>query len=126
MGIRLISSGGFDKTQSFFERMLNQEEFKRLDVCGQEGVSALSSATPVRTGLTANSWDYKIESSGDRKEIIWMNSNANKNVNIAVILQYGHGTGTGGYVPPIDYINPAMTPVMKKAGDDVWLEVTRK
>ena len=126
MGIRLISSGGFEKTKNFFERMLNREEFKNLDSCGREGVSALSSATPIRTGLTASSWDYKIESSGDKKEVVWMNSHTNKNVNIAVILQYGHGTRNGGYVPPRDYINPAMAPIMKKAGDDVWLEVTRK
>lgn len=126
MGIRLISSGGFEKTKNFFERMLNHEYLNKLDVYGQEGVSALAAHTPVRTGLTSSSWDYYISGSGRGKEVIWTNSNVNKGVNIAVILQYGHGTRNGGYVPPRDFINPAMSPILKRAGDDVWMEVTRK
>lgn len=126
MGIRLISSGGFEKTKNFFERMLNHEHLNKLDVYGHEGVSALASHTPIQTGLTSSSWDYYIHAADRGKEIIWTNSNVNKGVNIAVILQYGHGTRNGGYVPPRDFINPAMAPIMKRAGDDVWMEVTRK
>ena len=33
--------------------------------------------------------------------------------------QYGHGTRNGGYVPPRDYINPAMAPVFNRIAADV-------
>ena len=48
----------------------------------------------------------------------------NKGVNIALILQTGHGTGSGGYVQGIDYINPAMKPILQKIADEAWKEVT--
>lgn len=128
MGIGFVISGGFDKTKKFFERMLNQEEFKDLDSYGRAGVSALAAATPKRTGRTANSWDYRVSRSDEsgKVSIEWSNSNTNKGVNIAILNQYGHGTRNGGYVPPRDYINPAMAPVMKQAGDGVWTEVTSR
>lgn len=93
---------------------------------GRIGVEALSSATPVDTGKTANSWHYRIEEEGRHKvSIIWTNSNTNKGVNIALILQYGHGTRQGGYVKGIDYINPAMKPVFDAISNKAWEEVSR-
>lgn len=94
-----------------------------LERYGQEGVSALSSATPTDTGTTANSWSYEVSSNGDTHTIYWSNSNTNKGVNIAVILQYGHGTGTGGYVAGRDYINPAMRPIFDRIAEEAWKEV---
>lgn len=94
-----------------------------LERYAQEGVSALSSATPVDSGATANAWSYEIESKGDTHTIYWTNGNINKGVNIAVILQYGHGTGTGGYVAGRDYINPAMRPIFDRIAEEAWKEV---
>lgn len=92
---------------------------------GAMGVQALSSATPVSTGLTAGSWHYTIQNERNRKVIIWSNSNVNKGVSIAVILQYGHGTRNGGYVQGRDYINPAMRPVFDTLVKEIWEEVLR-
>ena len=75
------------------------------------GVEALRAATPVNTGKTADSWTYEVKSSPGSTTIEWKNTNVNNHVNIALIIQYGHGTGWGGYVPPNDYINPALKPV---------------
>lgn len=96
-----------------------------LDKYGKQGVSALSSATPVDSGLTANSWRYEIETKGDQTTIYWSNSNINKGVNIAVILQYGHGTRNGGYVVGRDYINPAMRPIFDSIANEAWKEVAK-
>lgn len=96
-----------------------------LDKYGKQGVSALSSATPVDSGLTANSWTYEIENKGDQVTIFWGNTNVNKGVNIAVILQYGHGTRNGGYVAGRDYINPAIRPVFDAIANEAWKEVTK-
>lgn len=86
---------------------------------GQEGVDALSSATPVDSGFTSESWDFKVEQKGGSHAIIWTNSHIEDGVPIAIILQFGHGTGTGGYVQGQDYINPALRPVFDKIADSV-------
>ena len=86
---------------------------------------ALSCATPVDSGNTANSWYYEIENKKGQVRINFLNSNINQGVPIAIILQYGHGTGTGGWVQGRDYINPAIQPVFDRILQDIWKEVTR-
>lgn len=116
--------GDFSKTANFFKKLKEQSFFNELDRYAQEGVSALSSATPVDTGKTASSWTYEIERAKDHVSIIWSNTNVNNGVNIALILQLGHGTRNGGYVVGRDYINPALEPVMEKISNMAWEEVT--
>ncbi len=123
--IRFSSKGDFRKAMSFFERIKEVVRLGELDKYGRIGVEALSSATPVDSGLTADSWYYEIERGSGSVEIVFYNSHVNKNVNIAIILQYGHGTGTGGYVEGRDYINPAIQPVFDKIVQDAWKEVTQ-
>lgn len=121
--IVLTQSGNFNNTERFLEgaKKLN---FKRiLESYGREGVRALASATPVDSGLTADSWGFNVVVSKGSFSITWTNSNVVKGVPIAIILQYGHGTGTGGYVQGRDYINPAIQPIFQKIADSVWLEV---
>jgi len=118
------SSGSFDNTMKFLHRMQSGKMFANLDRYGRMGVDALSSATPVETGLAANSWGYQINNRRDRVSISWFNTDVEGGVNIAVIIQYGHGTGTGGYVQGRDYINPAMRPVFDRILEDVWRQVT--
>ena len=121
--IKITSTGDFSRTFKFLEKMKNRNIRQLLEKYANQGVSALSSATPVDSGLTANSWTYSIEVSGETAKIYWSNTNTNKGVNIALILQYGHGTGTGGYVQGRDYINPAMRPVFDKLAEEAWMEV---
>lgn len=122
--IVLSSKGDFSKATRYFERLKETAKLGVLDKYGQEGVAALSSATPVETGLTASSWTYKIQLSESSASIEFHNSNINNGVPIAIILQYGHGTGTGGWVQGRDYINPAIRPVFDKIVEDLWKEVT--
>jgi hypothetical protein len=88
-------------------------------------VAALKSATPVDTGLTANSWYYKIERTKSSISITFNNSNIQNGVPIAIILQYGHGTRNGGWVQGRDYINPAIQPIFDKITEQAWKEVTK-
>lgn len=117
--------GDFSKTASYLQKLKNAKIIRILERYGQEGVAALSSATPVDTGLTANSWYSTVEVDGVSAKLIFCNSHINKGVNIAVILQYGHGTGTGGWVEGRDYINPAIQPIFDKIAEQAWGEVTR-
>lgn len=95
-----------------------------FDKYGREGVAALASATPVRSGETANSWFYEIEHSGGSATIRFHNSHINEGVPIAIIIHYGHGTGTGGWVEGREYINSAIQPVFDRIVEEIWREVT--
>lgn len=117
--------GNLSKTTNFLERVRKTVKGIDLDKYGQLGVSALASATPVDTGLTANSWYYEIVSSNETTTINFNNSNIQNGVPIAIILQYGHGTRNGGWVTGKDYINPAIQPIFDKIAEDAWREVTK-
>lgn len=122
--IKFSHKGDFSKTTRYFEKAKKTAKISDLDKYGRVGVAALSSATPVDSGLTAGSWYYEIERQNGRASINFYNSNVNNGVPIAIILQYGHATGTGGWVEGRDYINPAIQPVFDKIANDAWKEVT--
>lgn len=117
--------GDFSKFSSFLERAKNTVRLGELDKYGREGVAALASATPVDTGLTANSWSYEIENKNGSTILSFHNSNIQNGVPIAIILQYGHATGTGGWVQGRDYINPAIQPIFDRMAQEAWREVTK-
>lgn len=123
--IRLTTKGDFSKSMSWLHRLKFNRLMGKLEEYGRMGVDALADATPVRSGLTAGSWSYKIIQTPNKIIIDWENSNRNNNIPIALLIQYGHGTGTGGYVTGIDYINPAMEPIFKGIVDDIWKEVAK-
>lgn len=124
--ITVRTSGNFKNTESFFKRALNfKKNMVALRKYGEQGVEALSRATPKRSGATASSWEYEISYLNGDIRIDWKNTNEHNGANIAILLQYGHGTGTGGYVKGIDYVNPAMKDVFQQIADDAWKEITK-
>ena len=123
--IKITQKGDFKKATSYLEKLKGAIQLSSFDKYGQAGVNALSSATPVDSGKTANSWYYKIENRKGSTAIVFCNSNVQNGVPIAIILQYGHGTGTGGWVEGRDYINPAIQPIFDEIANHAWKEVTR-
>lgn len=123
--IQFKQKGDFSKTENFLKKLRKLDLDSVLDKYGKLGVDALSKATPVDTGKTAASWDYKIDKGKGVVTITWTNSNVNNGVPIALLIQYGHGTGTGGYVQGIDYIKPAIRPIFDELANALWEEVTK-
>ena len=117
--------GDFSKLTRFLERAKEVVHLGCLDKYGRAGVAALASATPVDTGLTADSWYYKITNDGQSAKVTFYNSNIQNGVPIAIILQYGHGTRNGGWVQGRDYVNPAVQPIFDKLANEAWREVTK-
>lgn len=116
--------GDFSKLTGFLERAKEVVHIGVLDKYGRRGVEALSAATPIESGLTAESWYYKIENKNGSATITFYNSNIQNGVPIAIILQYGHGTRNGGWVEGRDYINPAIQPIFDEIVNEAWKEVT--
>ena len=120
--IKFKHKGNFAKVTAFFEKTKNAN-LGDLNKYGQEGVAALSSATPTDTGNTAGSWNYIISIKKGLTKITFNNSNIQNGVPIAIILQYGHGTRNGGWVEGRDYINPAMEKAFHEMVEDLWKEI---
>ena len=123
--ISFRQKGDFSKLDRYLERVKEAARISILDKYGREGVAALSSATPVDSGETANSWFYKIEHTSGSATITFCNSHIDNGFPVAINLQYGHGTGTGGWVEGRDYINPAIQPVFDRLASEAWEEVTK-
>lgn len=125
MRVNFRQKGDFSRLTRYLERVKKGVRISDLEKYGREGVAALSSATPIDSGLTASSWNYRIERKDGRIKIGFYNSNIQNGVPIAIILQYGHGTRNGGWVQGRDYINPAIQPIFDKITNEAWREVTK-
>lgn len=123
--ISFRQKGDFSKLTNFLEKAKEAVKLGDLDKYGREGVAALASATPIDSGLTADSWYYKITNKNGSASITFYNSNIQNGCPIAIILQYGHGTKNGGWVEGRDYINPAIQPIFDEIAENAWREVTK-
>jgi len=122
--IRLTSKGDYKKAKNWLENIKVSKLTKNFERFGERGVQALRDATPVDTGLTADSWEYRVVRDGDRPRIEWYNTNVVNGVPVVILLQYGHGTRSGSYVQGRDFINPAIAPIFAEIAEDYWKEVT--
>ncbi len=118
------TKGDFKNSKRYLNKLLSALRINVLESYGRKGVEALSKATPVDTGLTAASWEYKIERTQNSAKIMFYNTNTNNGVPIAILLQYGHATGNGGWVEGRDYINPALRPIFDSLANDAWRDIT--
>lgn len=121
--ISFSQKGDFSKLTSFLEKIKEVVRMGNLDKFGRQGIEALSAATPIDTGLTSASWEYKIENRKGSTSITFYNTNIQNGVPIAILLQYGHATRNGGWVQGRDYINPAIQPIFDRIAEEAWREV---
>lgn len=123
--ITVTTSGSWRGTEAYLEHLRHGELFGVLEKYGARGAAALAAATPMDSGLTANSWSYQIKKTSGYFSVTWTNSNIQNGFPVAVMLQYGHGTGTGGYIQGRDYINPVVKPLFDQMLNELVGEVKR-
>ena len=114
MRISLTSSKD-DKFAKELQRLL-REDIKPSDLepTIRNGVEKLSTNTPKRSGVTANSWGSEISKSYSGLDVTITNSSVTSDgIPIPILIKNGHGTGTGGYVPPNDFITPVVDLMVK-------------
>lgn len=123
--ITFTQRGSFNRTDAYLQGLKSKNLSAILNKYGSKGVEALSNATPVDTGLTAQSWYYTIEQRKGYISIRWHNRNSEGGTPVAILIQYGHGTRNGGYVQGRDYVNPAIRPIFDQILAEAWKEVTK-
>ena len=125
MRIDIVSSGEFKDTVRWLSELEKKIPTKTLNQIGRDGVSALERGTPKDTGATARGWSYEVTKRAvSGAELVFYNSaHPELYVNIALLIQLGHGTNNGGYVQPVDYINPALRSLFDSAGDSIGKEM---
>lgn len=124
MKIYFTHKGSFSKTEKFLSGSYRKDLLYIFERYGKLGVTALEQATPVDTGETKASWEYKIEKNRSGYSIVWYNTVMAGDTPLVILIHYGHGTRGGTYVQGIDFINPAMKSVFEKISNDIWKEVT--
>lgn len=123
--ISITAGGSTANTERFLAAMIRGDLYSNLEGLAQQGVEALRAATPVESGITAESWTSEIVKTSSSVTIWWSNTNVVSGFNVAIGLQYGHGTGTGGWVQGYDYINPSLKGIFDQIAEQVWKEVQR-
>ena len=123
--ISFEQKGDFRKVNNWLEKLKSGLKISKLDKYAQMGAEALSEATPVRTGKTAESWGYNIEWSKDSVKIIWTNSNVVNGQNIAVLINFGHVSKGGYWIEGHNYIEPAIMPILTQIIKEAEREVSK-
>lgn len=119
-------TGDFNKSERFLRNIPNLSARIHiiLERYGARGVDALSSATPIDTGLTATDWSYTIDKTPGGYTLSWLNKNMAGEIPVVILIQYGHGTKNGAYVEGRDFINPAIRPLVDSITSEIWKEVS--
>lgn len=103
-----------EKNMEALKQMKMNSVMLDLNRFGEMGVKALKDASPVLTGLMANSWHYEIVKNDKKTAIIWYNTDIENRLNVAIIVDQGHATKGGGWIKGKNFIAPAMEPVYEE------------
>lgn len=117
--------GKYEKITRFLNKYSKGRAFDALlNMYGRRGVEALASVTPTDTGITRESWYYKITYTKDCTYLSWHNSSATeRGTPIVILLRYGHATNHGGYVEGYDFISPVIRSVFDGFTKNMWEDI---
>ena len=126
MSITLTASNLFEGTSKYLSKLKESRYIRKLSKYGEEGVRALSAATPRDTGVTALSWGHKIEKNATGYSLTWTNNNkTSTNIPIVFLIEYGHAMPNGGHIEAKPFINQALQPIYDEIAKDIREEVRR-
>lgn len=125
MGVYFKHYGNFKYAEEFLNKNKRMDITPILNKYGAKGVEELQKVTPIRTGKTAASWRYEIDTYKGSSTISWINDNRSERGEVIVLLlEYGHATKTGYYVKPRHFVESAILPVIETLAEEVWKEVS--
>jgi hypothetical protein len=123
--ISIKQKGNFNKITDFFNKLNKKSRLGvQAEQIANKCISELKRATPKDSGLTADSWDYKVKIKGDITTIEFINTNLQNGMNVALLLEFGHGTPSGKWVEGKDYIEPIIQKNYLDIVNNGWKEMT--
>ena len=124
--IKIKIKGDFSKLKAYLTKVRKKSRInKQATEIADECLLELKQATPKDTGLTAESWEYKISVENKKTSIVFINKNIQNGINIALLLEYGHGTANGGWVEGKKYIEPVLREKYLNVVNKKWEELTK-
>lgn len=125
MGITVSYTGDLKKTMRFLSSS-KKINMKNIVYFAELCIERLKEETPVKTGLTRNSWEYTIEKNNKGVIININNTNIQNGINIAVLLDMGHATKDGQYISGLHFINPVINYTFREIIDNTWKELNKQ
>lgn len=122
-GFGLHSTGDLSATTKFLKNAKDANINHILREYGSKGVAELRSKTPIKTGMTAMSWDYTVSETKDGPALYFTNSNIQNGISVVQLLENGHAAKDGTWVSPRPFVVEAVDSLEKKMIDAVWKEV---
>ncbi len=121
--ITVKQKGNFKKLTKYLKQSREKRQIDP-DFIGHKFVEALKKVTPVDTGLTAESWRYRVtEETHNHIQIVIENTNIQNGVNVALLLNYGHVAPNGTWVEGANYLEPALQELYIKTINNTWKEI---
>lgn len=92
-----------------------------LDKYGRIGVERLKDATPVRTGLTRDSWNYRLDSSKKGKRLIFYNTNREDDMTapVVILLIHGHISVEGTWIEGHDFVSDIIEELCNEIKEEI-------
>lgn len=118
--ITFKGSGSFKNMESFLRKLTHTDLYHKIQKYGEKGVRELSKNTPVRTGATAESWDWEAIKTDAGVVIAWTNSNAPNGIPVPYLLEYGHSARDGSWVPAQPFVERTMSVIFEEMANDIW------
>lgn len=122
--IKTTVTGSYKEVNNFFQKMLRLIDRSKLNEFGKLGVDMLREVTPVDTGLTRDSWYYKITKTPKGLELSFNNSNLSEDgVPVVIYIMYGHITSYGTWTEKNNFVKPVIDKLVKEIKTEIDKEV---
>ena len=123
--VTIESKGDYRKATRYFKLLRRTSQLRNATSVAETCIQRLREVTPTETGLTANSWTYKIERRRNKTMIHIYNNNMQNGMNIALLLEFGHRARGGSWVAGRNYIDPVIQKTYLEVLNKTWKEMTR-
>jgi len=123
--ITIESQGDYKKATRYFKTLKRTVQLRNATSVAEICIQRLKDVTPTETGLTADSWAYKIERRRKKTMIHIYNNNMQNGMNVALLLEFGHRARGGSWVAGRNYIDPVIQKTYLEVLDKTWKDVTR-
>lgn len=118
-----MDNKSFDRTFKYFDDSISVFNLNKIKKIAEEAVEKFKEATPKKSMLTANSWDYILEETPKGFSLSFINNNVKNGANIAVILDSGHATPNGKWVNGEKYLDKTTKEVYDGILEETWEEL---